>query len=239
MPRTRSLAFSELKIGILAVAALAIASMVIFMLSGQGGFFWQRYSLKTRFPEVAGAQNGRAGARRGDGGGQRDRHRLRRAGGGGRLRGVEGGPASNHHRVGRGARIAEPPRPGYRGRHALGGGRARPGVGLREERPHSRAVVGRRRGGQRGARGGHAAAAGDPGREGNGRPTVHRRPPLRRNPGLRPRVGTGGPLPPAGPRDHRQAGPGPRASTASCRARSRTSTRCWPGSTLGRGASAG
>ena len=52
MPRTRSLAFSELKIGILAVVALAIASTIIFMLSGQGGFFWQRYPLKTRFAEV-------------------------------------------------------------------------------------------------------------------------------------------------------------------------------------------
>jgi len=58
MPRTRSLAFSELKIGILAVAALAIAASVIFMLSGQGGFFWQRYALKTRFTEVPGLKTG-------------------------------------------------------------------------------------------------------------------------------------------------------------------------------------
>jgi phospholipid/cholesterol/gamma-HCH transport system substrate-binding protein len=58
MPRTRSLAFSELKIGILAVAALAIAASVIFMLSGQGGFFWQRYALKTRFAEVPGLKTG-------------------------------------------------------------------------------------------------------------------------------------------------------------------------------------
>jgi len=58
MPRTRSLAFSELKIGILAVTALVIAASVIFMLSGQGGFFWQRYSLKTRFAEVPGLKTG-------------------------------------------------------------------------------------------------------------------------------------------------------------------------------------
>ena len=58
MPRTRSLAFSELKIGILAVAALVIAATVIFMLSGQGGFFWQRYALKARFAEVPGLKTG-------------------------------------------------------------------------------------------------------------------------------------------------------------------------------------
>jgi phospholipid/cholesterol/gamma-HCH transport system substrate-binding protein len=58
MPRTRSLAFSELKIGILSVIALVIAAVVIFMLSGQGGFFWQRYSLKVRFPNAAGLKTG-------------------------------------------------------------------------------------------------------------------------------------------------------------------------------------
>jgi phospholipid/cholesterol/gamma-HCH transport system substrate-binding protein len=58
MPRTRSLAFAQLKIGILAVVALVIAAMVIFMLSGQGGFFWQRYSLKVRLPNAAGLKSG-------------------------------------------------------------------------------------------------------------------------------------------------------------------------------------
>lgn len=53
MPRTRSLAWSELKIGILAIVALVIAAALIFMLSGAGGFFWQRYHLKTRFANVA------------------------------------------------------------------------------------------------------------------------------------------------------------------------------------------
>ena len=54
MPRTRSLAWAELKIGILAIVALSLAAMLIFALSGSGGFFWQRYSLKTVFPNVAG-----------------------------------------------------------------------------------------------------------------------------------------------------------------------------------------
>jgi phospholipid/cholesterol/gamma-HCH transport system substrate-binding protein len=58
MPRTRSLAWSELKIGILAVAALALASMLIFLLSGESGLFWQRYSLKTTFGDVAGLKAG-------------------------------------------------------------------------------------------------------------------------------------------------------------------------------------
>lgn len=58
MPRTRSLAWSELKIGILAVAALVIAAALIFALGGEGGFFWQRYSLKVRFPEAAGVKPG-------------------------------------------------------------------------------------------------------------------------------------------------------------------------------------
>ncbi len=58
MPRTRSLAFSELKIGILAVAAIVIAATVIFMLGGQGGFFWQRYYLKARLPNAAGLKAG-------------------------------------------------------------------------------------------------------------------------------------------------------------------------------------
>lgn len=58
MPRTRSLAFAQLKIGILAAVAMAIAATVIFMLNGQGGFFWQRYPLKARFPDVAGLLTG-------------------------------------------------------------------------------------------------------------------------------------------------------------------------------------
>ena len=58
MPRKRSLAWSELKIGLLSVMALVIAMFLIFMLSGSGGFFWQRYSLKTVFPNIAGLKPG-------------------------------------------------------------------------------------------------------------------------------------------------------------------------------------
>jgi hypothetical protein len=42
MPRTRSLAWSELKVGIVTVVALVIAAVTIFVLTGSRGFFWQR-----------------------------------------------------------------------------------------------------------------------------------------------------------------------------------------------------
>ena len=59
MPRTRSLAWAELKIGLVSVVALALAGMLIFVLSGQGGgFVWQRYSLKTVFTDIAGLGEG-------------------------------------------------------------------------------------------------------------------------------------------------------------------------------------
>jgi phospholipid/cholesterol/gamma-HCH transport system substrate-binding protein len=58
MPRTRSLAWSELKIGIVTVIALALAGVLIFTLSGAGGFSWQRYSLKTVFGNIAGLNEG-------------------------------------------------------------------------------------------------------------------------------------------------------------------------------------
>jgi phospholipid/cholesterol/gamma-HCH transport system substrate-binding protein len=58
MPRTRSLAWSELKIGLVTVFALVMTTMLIFLLSGEGGFFWQRYSLKAVFPNIAGLKPG-------------------------------------------------------------------------------------------------------------------------------------------------------------------------------------
>jgi phospholipid/cholesterol/gamma-HCH transport system substrate-binding protein len=58
MPRTRSLAWSELKIGVLTITAVVIAAVTIFMLTGGKGFFWQRYKLKARFDNVAGLKPG-------------------------------------------------------------------------------------------------------------------------------------------------------------------------------------
>jgi phospholipid/cholesterol/gamma-HCH transport system substrate-binding protein len=58
MPRTRSLAWAELKIGLVSIFALVMAVIMIFLLSGAGGFFWQRYPLKTVFPNIAGLKEG-------------------------------------------------------------------------------------------------------------------------------------------------------------------------------------
>jgi phospholipid/cholesterol/gamma-HCH transport system substrate-binding protein len=58
MPRTRSLAWSELKIGIVAAIALGLAVMIIIAVGGQAGFFWQQYHLKTRFSDVQGLKEG-------------------------------------------------------------------------------------------------------------------------------------------------------------------------------------
>lgn len=58
MPRTRSLAFAELKIGILSIVAIALVAFVILMLTGTGGFFWQRYWLKAQFKDVSGLKAG-------------------------------------------------------------------------------------------------------------------------------------------------------------------------------------
>ena len=58
MPRTRSLAWSELKIGILAVSAISLAAILIVAVGGAAGFSWQRYELKTKFPDVMGLKSG-------------------------------------------------------------------------------------------------------------------------------------------------------------------------------------
>jgi phospholipid/cholesterol/gamma-HCH transport system substrate-binding protein len=58
MPRTRSLAWSELKIGLLTVVALFLAASLIIAVGGQSGFSWQRYELKTKFDNVQGLKSG-------------------------------------------------------------------------------------------------------------------------------------------------------------------------------------
>ena len=58
MPRTRSLAWSELKVGVLTITAVVITAVTVFFLTGDRGFPWQRYSLKTRFASVPGLKAG-------------------------------------------------------------------------------------------------------------------------------------------------------------------------------------
>src|SRR4029079_4009681 len=58
MPRTRSLAWSELKIGLMAIAALALTAMLFVACGGASGFAWERYELKTTFDNVQGLKSG-------------------------------------------------------------------------------------------------------------------------------------------------------------------------------------
>ena len=58
MPRTRSLGWAELKVGLMTVVALVLAGTLIFMLSGEGGLWWERYPLKTIFDNIAGLKEG-------------------------------------------------------------------------------------------------------------------------------------------------------------------------------------
>ena len=116
MPRTRSLAWAELKIGIVAVVSLVLATMIIVAVGGAAGFWWQRYELKTKFPDVkglksgavvrvAGVEVGKVGERRALGGGSR-------SGPGGQ----EGERAADHERLARVDWVAQSAR-GTRDRH--------------------------------------------------------------------------------------------------------------------------
>jgi phospholipid/cholesterol/gamma-HCH transport system substrate-binding protein len=58
MPRTRSLAWKELKLGVMTIAAISVAAATIFLVMGGKGFWWQRYTLKALFPNVQGLNVG-------------------------------------------------------------------------------------------------------------------------------------------------------------------------------------
>lgn len=58
MPRTRSLAWAELKFGMIAVFAIVMSGLLIFAVGGGAGFFWQNYTLKVKFDNVAGLMTG-------------------------------------------------------------------------------------------------------------------------------------------------------------------------------------
>jgi phospholipid/cholesterol/gamma-HCH transport system substrate-binding protein len=52
------LAWSELKIGLMAVIAIALTAVLVIAVGGASGFFWERYSLKTTFDNVQGLKSG-------------------------------------------------------------------------------------------------------------------------------------------------------------------------------------
>jgi len=58
MPRTRSLAWAELKIGLVTIFAVVMTVALVFLLSGEGGLFADTYRIKTVFPNVAGLKPG-------------------------------------------------------------------------------------------------------------------------------------------------------------------------------------
>ena len=135
MPRTRSLAWSELKIGIVAVVALVLAVMLIFAVGGQGGFSWQRYELKTKFPNVQGLKVGAivrvAGVDvgQGHGGGIRRRRRAGR-----RWRSNKENRGAHHRPIARVDRIAQPARRADHRNQPVAAGHAAQGRRLHPER---------------------------------------------------------------------------------------------------------
>lgn len=58
MPRTRSLAFSELKIGIIGVTSILLATVLIIAVGGQAGCFWQQFHVRTKFANAQGMKPG-------------------------------------------------------------------------------------------------------------------------------------------------------------------------------------
>jgi phospholipid/cholesterol/gamma-HCH transport system substrate-binding protein len=58
MPRTRSIAWSELKVGVLGLVAVAFVVFLVFAVGGEGGFWWERFPLKTAFTDVQGLKTG-------------------------------------------------------------------------------------------------------------------------------------------------------------------------------------
>ncbi len=58
MPRTRSLAWAELKLGVVGLVTAVLVTTMVFAVGGQGGFFWQHYPLKVRFDSIQGLKEG-------------------------------------------------------------------------------------------------------------------------------------------------------------------------------------
>jgi len=58
MPRTRSILWSQLKLGVIGIASVLLLTIAVIAVGGQGGFPWERYSLKTMFSDAKGLKTG-------------------------------------------------------------------------------------------------------------------------------------------------------------------------------------
>ena len=101
MPRTRSIAWSELKIGVVGVVAAAARACVIVAVGGEGGFWWQRYPLKTQFADAQGLKTGAVVRLSGKEVGTVTAVEFAGAADRGRARGPQGRAAARHDGLGR------------------------------------------------------------------------------------------------------------------------------------------
>jgi phospholipid/cholesterol/gamma-HCH transport system substrate-binding protein len=58
MPRTRSIAWSQLKLGVVGIVALTLVAVLVAAVGGQAGFFWQLYPIKLQFRDAQGLKSG-------------------------------------------------------------------------------------------------------------------------------------------------------------------------------------
>lgn len=58
MPRTRSILWSQLKLGVIGIVAVLTLTVAVIAVGGQGGFPWNRYSLKARFGDAKDLKSG-------------------------------------------------------------------------------------------------------------------------------------------------------------------------------------
>jgi len=58
MPQQERVAWAQLRVGVMVIVGLAILAVGIFFISGQVGFFTQRYTLKTYLTEASGLREG-------------------------------------------------------------------------------------------------------------------------------------------------------------------------------------
>ena len=157
MPRTRSLAWSELKIGIVAVIAIGMAVMFIIAVGGPGRVLVGAVRADHEVSRRQGPEERRRGPRRRRRGRQGGRGQADGVGGRSPAEGERGEQAAHHRPVARDDRLVEPARrAGHRhpavhpGPPAAGwrlpARRARPGpAGRRRRRGHAGAAAGDRR----------------------------------------------------------------------------------------------